>query len=464
MSRLITSSGFMAPRSGHILMRTDDIETFVNKTYLNVLSRPADVGGLLHYIEAIESGEITKADLVDILKTSDEFFSVDQSELTKIVHMSTYEVQCGIAVYLEQIINALIPVDRDIDQIVFAEKIPDGDERTSESYLLNRPRVIRNWLRNENFDDVINGLHAIKPNIFHIQHEWSYFPVASQQFISLLQKSKCQGIKNVVTYHTVFGRDEYAPFSDVVDFFRNIDPYVDLHIVHADRCYKNMLEIGINEDKVIKVPMPAFPINYIPKSEARAKRLAERYRNKKLIVTGGFLLPNKGIDRIIITLSVGGGDKDISLVCIGGSHPWSSELYAEYREMCERYASQSSVDVFFDYRFMDDNMISEYLACADIILLNYGRTLSGCSGWGRRALGSQRPVIVTDVLLFQDYIDGFNCLKIPPDDIDALSNAINRLLNDTKLCDELIHNATTYAEEISHDNIAKEYLRLYNSL
>lgn len=461
-----TNSGVITQqRSGHtFLMTAVSIERFVKTKYLEVLQRPADLDELLHYTEAIKAGDLKREELVDILKNSDEFFRVDQSELTKIVHMSTYEVQCGIAVYLEQIINALIPVDRNIDQIVFAEKIPDGDERTSESYLLSRPRVIRNWLRNECFDDVINDLHAIKPNIFHIQHEWSYFPVTSQHFISLLQKSKSQWIKNVLTYHTVFGRDEYAPFSDVVDYFRNIDPYVDLFIVHTDQCYKNMLDTGIvNESKLVKVSMPAFPINNISKSEAQLKRLPEAYRSKKRIVTGGFLLPNKGVDKIIIALSVGGYE-NLSLVCIGGSHPWSPGLYAEYRETCERYAAQSGIDVLFDYRFMDDSTISEYLACADIVLLNYGHTLSGNSGWGRRAIASQRPVIVTDVLLFQDFIDGVNCLKIPPDDINAMLNAINRLLTDKELCDKLIHNATIYAKKISHDNIAKEYQRLYKKV
>jgi glycosyltransferase involved in cell wall biosynthesis len=122
------------------------------------------------------------------------------------------------------------------------------------------------------------------------------------------------------------------------------------------------------------------------------------------------------------------------------------------------------VDLYLDYRFMDDEEIAWYMACGDITILYYGRTLSGTSGWSRRAISSKRPIICTDVKLMSDLQDGIHCLKVPSGNIGALSSAIKTLLTDRELGEKLAENAARYAEEISHENTAKKLLQLYEEV
>lgn len=50
-----------------------DISTFVKTKFVEILRRPADVGGLVHYTKEIAEGRLKKEDLVDVLKNCDEY-------------------------------------------------------------------------------------------------------------------------------------------------------------------------------------------------------------------------------------------------------------------------------------------------------------------------------------------------------------------------------------------------------
>lgn len=64
------------------------------------------------------------------------------------------------------------------------------------------------------------------------------------------------------------------------------------------------------------------------------------------------------------------------------------------------------------------------------------------------AYASGRPVVVTDNPGIRDFvIPGETCLVVPPQDAVALKDAIQRLLDDPKLCSRLATNARRFVEE-----------------
>lgn len=387
-----------------------------------------------------------------------------EGPIKSVAHVDTFGVQCGIATYLENIVDQLVPMNLAIEQIVFAEDIPAGDTRSSigKDYRGNQPTLVRNWLRGQTPTRLLQSLMDYNPDILHLQHEWSFFSPQSTVFSLILQVAKKQGIANIVTWHTVYGKDE-AKLNTISQFFNSVRPLIDMHIVHDVSSYNNLLSYNISPDKVRRIPMSAYPVRDIPKDEARRKMLPEEYWNKKIILTGGFLLPNKGVEKILLAMSFL-KERDIALVCIGGSHPWSGKLYKDYHNLIVNTANQTGVPMHLDYRFMDDNEIAWYMACADIVVLYYGWTLSGTSGWSRRAISSCRPIIATDVRLMSDLQDKVHCIKVPPRAIGELTNAIAMMLDDANLQRTLVENASKYAVEISPSNIAKRHMELYNEV
>jgi len=384
--------------------------------------------------------------------------------LKKVVHVDTFGVQCGIATYLESIMDHIIPMDKSLEQIVFAEDTPPGDERasTGKGYMGNQPTIFRNWIRKQSINRIKEDFLKVNPDILHIQHEWAFFPASETNLMELLNISKLQGTANIVTWHTVYAREEYN-VQTTTSFFLNVDPLIDAHIVHDVNSLQNLLSYTIQPGKVHHIPMSAYPVRDISKDEARRKILPEKYWEKKLLITGGFLLPNKGVEKILLAMSLM-KNPELALVCIGGSHPWSAKLYKDYHDLVVNAARQTGVDLYLDYRFMDDDEIAYYMACADIVVLYYGWTLSGTSGWSRRAIASRRPVIATDVRLMSDLQNGVHCLKVPPRDIGALGKAIKTLLSDSHLANTLVENATKLALEISPENIARRHLELYRQV
>jgi len=389
---------------------------------------------------------------------------VREGPLRRIVHVDTFGVQCGIATYLENLMDPMIPLNKEIEHIVFAESIPPGDTRSSsgKDYKGNQPILVRNWTRKHPAERLLKDLAEFNPEILHIQHEWAFFNATSPILIEIFKSAKERGTVNIVTWHTVYGRNE-TDSRTLSIFFRNVKPLIDMHIVHEKNSYNNLISFDIEAAKIRLIPMSAYPVKDIPKDEARRKMLPEKYWKKKILVTGGFLLPNKGIEKIIFAISIL-NDPELTLVCIGGSHPWSERVYKDYHHLIQETAKQTGVDLYLDYRFMDDEEIAYYMACADINILYYGWTLSGTSGWSRRAIAAKRPIICTDVRLMSDLQNEVHCLKVPPGDISILAQSIKRIFEDERLGEILAGNAAKYAEEISHENTAKRLLQLYTEV
>ncbi len=60
--------------------------------------------------------------------------------------------------------------------------------------------------------------------------------------------------------------------------------------------------------------------------------------------------------------------------------------------------------------------------------------------------------------------EGENCLLVPPDDPNALANAIQRALASPALCAKIGAGARELAQHFSWDKIARQHLELYEGL
>jgi len=349
------------------------------------------------------------------------------SQKIKVAHVSTFDTKCGIAIYLENLLEYIEPQNRNIKHRVFP---------------INELTI----------KQLISELREYKPNVVHIQHEWSFFPIHSR-FYQLLSVSKDIGATNIITWHTLFIKQ--MTNIEMETFFKCIDSLVDLHVALTTKCIDILRSWGIDRSKIKHIPSPAYPIVNIPKYDARKRMLPKEYWNKKLVLITGFMAPHKGVMDVIDAISML-KDDNISLMCIGSAHPLSPSN--DYLNSCKEYAARKNVDIYVDTRFISDEELANYMACADVIVFNYLYTPASTSAAARRAIASHRPVITTDTLMFYD-LKGV--LKVPPGSPQALADAIEKLLYDKRLSNKLIEDATRYAEEVSHERIARMHIKMY---
>lgn len=112
-------------------------------------------------------------------------------------------------------------------------------------------------------------------------------------------------------------------------------------------------------------------------------------------------------------------------------------------------------------RFISDEEVGELFSKASVVVLPY---IDGSQSSIISIAGTfKKPVVATDVGNFSEMVqDRKTGFIVPPKDINALAEAIIKLLRDEKLRQELGENAYKMVrEEFSWDDIARQALQVY---
>lgn len=98
--------------------------------------------------------------------------------------------------------------------------------------------------------------------------------------------------------------------------------------------------------------------------------------------------------------------------------------------------------------FVDDlNDLCDWISAADIVVNLRNPTVGETSAIALRALAAGRPLIVFDHGWYSELPDDV-CIAVPPDDVSALSAAMERLSADARLRSRMGEQAARYAAEI----------------
>jgi len=152
-------------------------------------------------------------------------------------------------------------------------------------------------------------------------------------------------------------------------------------------------------------------------------------KGTKLIGTIGHFAPLKGYEELLNAMrEVVGNGFDVKLVMVGESiYPHSKSYKEKLLSLADSPELKERV-IFAGFR--ED--IPELLASFDVFVLP-----SRSEGFGRvnlEAMAMGKPVISTNVGGIPEVVaDGFSGILVPSGDSKALSHAIIRLLNDSKL-------------------------------
>jgi len=109
--------------------------------------------------------------------------------------------------------------------------------------------------------------------------------------------------------------------------------------------------------------------------------------------------------------------------------------------------------------------VPEVISALDISV-NTPRAGEGLSGAVRESLAVGRPVVATDVGGNRELVrDGETGLLVPPEDPDALADAIARLLDDRELASRLARNGAAFVREnLTVERMVEETESLYRTI
>lgn len=360
--------------------------------------------------------------------------------------ITTWNARCGIATYSAYLADALI-VHPNMAVKILAEKrevLPTGFDA---DFPYKDISYLECWSRNEPFDTLLKVVEEEKPDVVHIQHQFGLFPdLKNMQGLYKGLKGKT---KVVTTLHDVI---PYNPGYE--EYFRTLIEGSDKIVVHNEICYRlmesqwkgswNKLKLIYHGTKIVEVP---------DKNKTRAEMNIPL--EHKVILSWGFIWESKGISDIVeILAELKKTYPNIKFIHAGGLHPVFNNPEYLKKILKEAFRLGIKPDELLITGFVKEDDLPKYFAVADLIILNYMRGSASASGAAHRALSSHRPIIGTDDPCIQEIPKQ----EVTRFDKQALYKGIVKVLEDTKLQEELVKKEESFAQETSWQNIAKQHI------
>ncbi len=205
-------------------------------------------------------------------------------------------------------------------------------------------------------------------------------------------------------------------------------------------------------------------VRVIPHGSSAPAGARVRRDERPLLLTWGLLGPGKGVELAIDALR---GLRDLRplprYVVAGQTHPKVREQSGEaYRELLMARACDRDVDamVEFDDRYLDRRALGALIQRASVVVLPYESREQVTSGVLVDALACGTPVVTTAFPHAAEVCARGAGIAVPHGDVDALAEALRRVIADRRLASRLRAAARGIGSELSWQSVAVRYAAL----
>ena len=211
---------------------------------------------------------------------------------------------------------------------------------------------------------------------------------------------------------------------------------------------RKCIKFGLSREENTNVFPNCVNTAFFHKREAKELKgsLGIKANDFVLCFVGGFT-PRKGPDRVAQAIK-NLNDPNIKVMFIGKPFPG--------------YAYDFDCPGIIHKGPLDHELIPEYMSCADIFVLPTQK--EGCSNAVVEALAMGLPVISSDGPFNDDILDEKNSIRINPDDVDALTDAIRKMRDDKALRKSMADYSNCRHVEYSIEGRAKKILEFIDKL
>src|SRR5260370_22666672 len=191
---------------------------------------------------------------------------------------------------------------------------------------------------------------------------------------------------------------------------------------------------------------------------------------KDVLLTFGYLLPNKGIESVTQALpSILSRHSNAVYMISGVTHPHVLRQEGDkYRLYLQKLARDLGVEasVIFRNRFVSPQELVELIGAADIYITPYKHKGQVVSGTLPYALSAGKAIISTPYLHAIELLDDERGVLVPFDDPQAIADKTIALLDNGTARHAMRKRAYLYARDMVWDRVAQQYMgsfeRVYN--
>jgi glycosyltransferase involved in cell wall biosynthesis len=266
----------------------------------------------------------------------------------------------------------------------------------------------------ESMARLIRRFKRTPPDVIHFQ--WAPLAVVDSRFIPRFRRIA----PTVMTVH------DSNPFNNNPSSrIQRIGALRILHcfdhlIVHTAVARDRLLRVGIPDENV-SIIAHGLLTDHIPPPAQKPPEENERVQ----LLLFGKIKPYKGVDVMLRALAL--LPQDVRKRCVVKVVGWPEMPMAPLFALVKDLQLEEQVE--FDLRFVPEDEVTSMVARADALVFPY-RDIDA-SGVLMLAIAAGRPIIASNLGTFSEWLsDQAAGTLIPPDDPDALSRSLERLISD----------------------------------
>lgn len=360
--------------------------------------------------------------------------------------------KCGIAVFTEDLINAVNRHTDSINSTVIAV-----DENDSPYHYDERVE----WqIRRDNEEDYIKVAEEVNSSdidVVNIQHEFGIFGGEWGSYIlSFLEALK----KPVVTtLHTL--QPDFEP--EGMRVLKQIISRSNAIVVMNNLAIRILAQLGISFEKFTVIPHGCPNIPFIPSEFVKPSIGLE---NRTVLCTFGLISSGKGIEYVIQALPpIVAKHPEIVYLIVGETHPMVKRIEGEkYRRMLFEQVVELGLQdyVLFQNRFLSKMELIRYLQATDIYITPYPSMNQISSGTLINAVAAGRAVVSTPYLHAKEVLNNGRGVLCGFKNSASISNAVETLLSNETMKREIEKKAYDYSRNFIWSKVAEKYADLFN--
>ncbi|MDD5156294.1 MAG: glycosyltransferase, partial [Candidatus Omnitrophica bacterium] len=375
----------------------------------------------------------------------------------QIIYFSTFPPsECGIATFTADLTAAM----EDLLEPAIESRVAAVNLDDISRYRYSKKVIFQmNQYSEQEYIKTAENINAIKGvKLVNIQHEFGIFAGKYGSYvISFLAALKKP---SVVTFHSVLP----SPDAKLKAIVRSIAEKASGSVAMTNLSRDILIrEYGITEEKISVIP---HGIHSMPYTSSAKPKSALGLSKKVILLTFGLLSRGKGIEYVIEALpEVVNAYPDILYIVLGVTHPnLLKEEGEDYREFLIQkvHDLKLSSHVNFYNEYVSVDKLLHFLRAADIYISTSLDPNQAVSGTFSYALGSGRPVISTPFAQARELITPEAGTLVNFRDPGSYAEAIIRLLKDPSLREQLGKNAYFRTRNMTWENVALEYSKLFS--
>src|ERR1043165_6109289 len=389
------------------------------------------------------------------VKTDTDLVMSETPKIQKIAFIGDHlPRKCGIATFTSDLLAAVQSAHPESRCLaVSANVIPGGYEYPEEVRLVVEEQDLSSYLRAADFLNISNV------DVVCLQHEFGiYGGPAGGHILALLRELR---MPVVTTLHTVL-REPKADQRRVMEGLISLSTRL---VVMAERG-RQMLH-GLYQAPLAKIDLIPHGIPDVGFVDPTYFKDQFGVEGKVVLLTFGLLSPNKGIEYVLKALpEILEKFPDVVYIVLGATHPNELREHGEaYRVSLEMLAKKNRIEknVIFYNDFVDLENLKEFIGAADLYVTPYLNEAQITSGTLAYTFGSGKAVVSTPYWHAAELLAEDRGVLVPFHDAKAIAREISGLLRDETRRTSIRKNAYKLGREMVWRNVARLYLRSFES-